>query len=124
MAAAVVPSPPAGRVQARWIIGRAADLSLVIGSSIAGYLYLVLYLALHVPIGYLWWFWSVGLDGTHIFGTASRTFFDREARAQHPRLLFGTALFFFSLGPLMALAGLKGWLALLVGVWAYYHVIK
>ncbi len=24
----------------------------------------------------------------------------------------------------MVLAGLKGWLALLVGVWAYYHVVK
>ena len=41
-----------------------------------------------------------------------------------PSLLFGSALFFFSLGPLMVLAGWKGWLALLVGVWAYYHVVK
>ena len=60
---------------------------LVIGGSAAGYLYLLLYVALHVPISYLWWFWSVGLDGTHIFGTASRTFFDSEARAKHPKLL-------------------------------------
>jgi hypothetical protein len=79
---------------------------------------------MHVPITYLWWFWSVGLDGTHIFGTASRTFFDKEARAKYPKLLFGSLLFFFSLGPIMVLAGFKGWLALLVGVWAYYHVVK
>jgi hypothetical protein len=124
MAAAIIAAPSAARAPSRWIIGRGVDLSLVIGSSAAGYLYLILYAALHVPIGYLWWFWSVGFDGTHIFGTASRTFFDSEARAKHPKLLFGSALFFFSLGPLMALAGWKAWLALLVGVWAYYHVIK
>jgi hypothetical protein len=129
MAAAAITANPGPRVgpftnTPRWIIGRGIDLSLVIGSSAAGYFYLLLYVAMHVPITYLWWFWSVGLDGTHIFGTASRTFFDSEARAKHPKLLFGSLLFFFSLGPIMVLAGLKGWLALLVGVWAYYHVVK
>ncbi len=108
----------------RWIIGRGVDLSLVIGSGAAGYLFLLLYTALHVPASFLWWFWSLGFDGTHIFGTASRTFFDKEARARTPRLLFGSLIFFFSLGPLMVLAGAKGILALLVAVWAYYHVIR
>jgi hypothetical protein len=124
--AAVAQTAPAagGRFACRWIIGRNVDLALVIGSVFAGYLYVVLYAALHVPIGPLWWFWSVGFDGTHIFATASRTFFDREARAAHPRLLFGSLVFFFALGPIMVLAGLKGWLYLLVGVWAYYHVIR
>ena len=78
MAAAALttnPDPRAGPYtnSPRWIIGRGIDLSLVIGSSAAGYVYLLLYVAMHVPITYLWWFWSVGLDGTHIFGTASRT---------------------------------------------------
>ncbi len=107
-----------------WIVSRNVDLSLIIGSALAGYVYLVLFTAVHVKISYLWWFWSVGFDGTHIFGTASRTFFDSEARARSSKLLFGSLLFFFSLGPLMVLAGLKGYLALLVGVWAYYHVIR
>jgi hypothetical protein len=31
---------------------------------------------------------------------------------------------FFVIGPLMVLAGQKGLLAILVGVWAYYHVIR
>src|SRR6185312_3319948 len=123
MAAAALTAPNT-RTAPRWIIGRGVDLSMVIGSSAAGYLYLVLYVAMHVPITYLWWFWSVGLDGTHIFATASRTFFDSEARAKYPKLLFGSLIFFFALGPAMVLAGLKGWLALLVGVWAYYHVLK
>jgi hypothetical protein len=66
----------------------------------------------------------VGFDGTHIFATASRTYFDKDARARNPKLLYGSLLVFFSLGPMMVLAGQKGLLALLVGVWAYYHVIR
>jgi hypothetical protein len=107
-----------------WIVSRRVDLSLVIGSALAGYAYLLLYTAFHVPITLLWWFWSVGFDGTHIFATASRTYFDREARARHPRLLYGSLIFFFSIGPAMVLAGAVKYLAILVGVWAYYHVIR
>jgi hypothetical protein len=115
---------PVARTESRWIIGRGVDLSLVIGSGLAGYLYLALYTVLHVPSSFLWWFWSLGFDGTHIFGTASRTFFDREARGRHRTLFFGSLASFFLLGPVMVLAGGKGYLALLVAVWAYYHVIR
>src|ERR1044071_4767196 len=121
MAAAAHIAAPA---PARWIIGRSVDLSLVIGSAAAGYLYLLLFAVFHVPISMLWWVWSVGFDGTHIFATASRTFFDSQARREQRKLLFGSLAVFFSLGPLMVLAGWKGWLYLLVGVWAYYHVIR
>src|SRR5579872_1470924 len=117
-------APPAAPVRSPWIISRGVDLALVIGSAGAGYAYLAAYTALHVPISLLWWVWSVGFDGTHIFGTASRTFFDSEARVRDRKLLYGSLLFFFALGPAMVLAGLKGWLYLLVGVWAYYHVIR
>jgi len=109
---------------ARWIVSRRVDLGLIIGGALAGYIYLLLFTALHVRISLLWWFWSVGFDGTHIFATASRTWFDPEARTRHRNLLYGSLLFFFSLGPLMVLAGQKGLLALLVGVWAYYHVVR
>ncbi|HWC96257.1 MAG TPA: hypothetical protein VG456_05900 [Candidatus Sulfopaludibacter sp.] len=124
--AAVAPqaAPPGAAASPRWIISPAVDLSLIIGSAAAGYVYLALNAGLHVPITYLWWFWSVGFDGTHIFATASRTYFDREARARHGRLFYGSLLFFFALGPAMVLASLKAWLYLLVGVWAYYHVIR
>jgi hypothetical protein len=120
---AAVATAPAG-TSPRWIVNRGVDLSLVIGSAFAGYAYLLLYTALHVKISLLWWFWSVGFDGTHIFATASRTYFNPEARARDRNLLYGSLLVFFSLGPLMVLAGQKGLLALLVGVWAYYHVIR
>jgi len=112
------------RIDSRWIIGPGVDLALIIGSAAAGYLYLGLFAAAILPASWLWWVWSVGFDGTHIFATASRTFFDRDVRMRDRKLLFGSALVFFSLGPAMVLAGLKGWLYLLVGAWAYYHVIR
>ncbi len=123
-AVASAPAVPGGRIDSRWIVGRGVDLSLVIGSAAAGYLYLFLFAALHAPMPWMWWIWSVGFDGTHIFATASRTYFDRDARSRDRKLLFGSAALFFSVGPVMVLAGLKGWLYLLVGTWAYYHVIR
>ncbi len=116
--------PPVPRLAHRWIISRGIDLAFVIGSVLAGYAYLVANVALHVPISLLWWFWSVGFDGTHIFGTASRTFFDSEARHTRRALLFGSAAFFFALGPVLVLLGGKAVLAMIVAVWAYYHVIR
>ena len=115
---------PVPRLAHRWIITRGIDLAFVIGSALAGYAYLVMNVALHVPISLLWWFWSVGFDGTHIFGTASRTFFDSQARHSRRLLLFGSAAFFFTLGPAMVLLGGKAFLAMIVAVWAYYHVIR
>jgi hypothetical protein len=115
---------PATAPRTRWIISRPVDLALVIGSSIAGYIYLALYLVFHLPISYLWWFWSIGFDGTHIFATAARTYFDREARMRNRKLFFGSLAFFFSIGPALALLGWAPLLAVLVGVWAYYHVIR
>jgi hypothetical protein len=123
-AVASMPAPPGALRSSYWIVGRGVDLSLVIGSALAGYVYLLLYTAFHVPITLLWWFWSVGFDGTHIFATASRTYFDREARARNPKLLYGSLIFFFTIGPAMVLAGAVKYLAILVGVWAYYHVIR
>ena len=108
----------------RWIVNRGVDLGLVIGSSLAGYVYLGLNLWLGIPISYLWWFWSVGFDGTHIFGMASRTYFDREARLRNRRLLFGSLAFFFTLGPALVLMGWMPLLVMIVAVWAYYHVIR
>ncbi len=124
MAAAATVAYAGSKRASPWIIGRGVDLTLVIGSAVAGYAYLVFYAGFHAPVTWLWWFWSVGFDGTHIFATASRTFFDSEARVRNRKLLFGSLLVFFSLGPLMVLAGLKGWLYLLVACWAYLHVVK
>src|ERR1043165_3906297 len=109
-AVASTPALPGGRIDSHWIIGRGVDLSLVIGSAAAGYLYLILIAALNAPMSWMWWIWSVGFDGTPIFATAPRPYFDRDARSRDRLLLFGSAALFFSLGPLMVIAGLKGWL--------------
>ncbi len=122
MTAAV--ATPAAAARPRWIISSRVDLSLVIGSSLAGYLYLALYVLLHVTPSYLWWFWSVGFDGTHIFAMAARTFFDREARSRNRALFFGSLAFFFSLGPALVLIGWMPLLVAIVAIWAYYHVIR
>src|SRR3954464_7328511 len=114
IASSAGPLPTGPAISSRWIVNRNVDLTLVIGSALAGYVYLILFTALHVKISYLWWFWSVGFDGTHIFATASRTYFDRDARARNPGLLYGSLAVFFAIGPLMVLAGQKGLLALLV----------
>jgi hypothetical protein len=125
LAAAVQPiAPTVPRVTSRWIINRPVDLAFVIGSASAGYAYLILSIVFQVPISFLWWFWSVGFDGTHIFGTASRTYFDAEARSRNRMLLFGSLAFFFALGPLLVVAGWKHLLAIVVGIWAYYHVVR
>lgn len=112
------------RTGSRWIVSRGVDLALVSGSSLAGFFYIFLYSACHVPISYLWWFWSLGFDGTHIFATASRTYFDPDARRRHSMLLYGSAAVLFALGPALVLLGLKHLLALIVAVWAYYHVVR
>ncbi len=111
-------------MNARWIISRPVDLALVIGSAAAGYAYLALMLLFHAPFSWLWWFWSIGFDGTHIFATVSRTYLDREERRRNGALLWGSLIVFFSAGPLMVLAGWKLMLAIFVGVWAYYHVVR
>lgn len=107
-----------------WIIGARIDLLLIIGGVLAGFAFLGFNVALRVPVTFLWWFWSLGFDGTHIFGTATRTYFDRSACQRNRLLLFGSLAFFFSLGPALVLAGLKPLLVLIVAVWAYYHVVR
>src|SRR3974390_3345228 len=95
-AIATTAAPPRAGIRTPWIVTRGVDLSLVIGSAAAGYAYLLLFAVVHVPMSWLWWVWSLGFDGTHIFGTASRTFFDREARVRHSKLLYGRLVFFLS----------------------------
>jgi hypothetical protein len=123
-AIATSPAPSGAGFSFRWIVSRSVDSTFVIGSALAGYVYLLLYTVLHVKISYLWWIWSVAFDGTHIFATATRTYFDREARARNARLFYGSLAVCFSVGPLLVLLGAKALLYLLVGVWAYYHVIR
>jgi hypothetical protein len=91
---------------------------------LAGYLFLALKIGADMPMPIIFWIWSIGFDGPHIFGTVSRTYLDREERQKRGRLLFGSMLFFFSIGPIFFLLKLRGLFLLIFGVWAYYHVVR
>jgi hypothetical protein len=67
--------------------------------------------------------WAVLIDAPHVFGTFSRTYFDRTERGSRSRLLWGS-LVFFVVGPLMVLAGLGLVFFFIAALWAYYHLVK
>src|SRR5947208_8175480 len=112
-------------ISARWIINPRADLLIFIGGTLASYFYILLYVRFGVPMmPVLYWIWSVGFDGTHVFGTVTRTYLDREERQKRRRLLFGSLIFFFTLGPVLVLLDYTPVLVMIVATWAYYHVVR
>jgi hypothetical protein len=68
-------------------------------------------------------FWAIFVDAPHVFGTFSRTYFDREERKNRPRLQWGSLLFFVA-GPVMVLTGLGLLFFFIAALWAYYHLVK
>ena len=123
-----------------WIISHRDDLFWLIGSVAASYILLLVYRLLGVPALLLVVTWVMLFDGPHIFGTATRTWFDPEMRSRHAKILYGS-LGLFLIGP--ALAGLPHLvpagadaprLKLIFGqasvafifaasMWAYYHIV-
>jgi hypothetical protein len=67
--------------------------------------------------------WAILIDAPHVFGTFSRTYFDRTERRTRSRLLWGS-LAFFAIGPLMVFAGAGLIFFFLAALWAYYHLVK
>src|SRR6266496_6720868 len=88
----------------RWIISARDDLIWLIGSVSSSYLLLVLYVKGVVPLVPMVALWAILIDAPHVFGTFSRTYFDRSERKNRGRLLWGSLLFFV-VGPLMVLFG-------------------
>jgi hypothetical protein len=78
----------------RWIIGAREDLVWFIGSVAASYALFALYVARIVPLVPMVVAWAVLVDAPHVFGTFSRTYFDREERRTRGRLLRWSLLFF------------------------------
>jgi hypothetical protein len=110
-------------VSLRWIIGAREDLVWFIGSVASSYLLFGLYVAGALPLFPMLLVWAVFIDAPHVFGTFSRTYFDREERRARPRLLWGSLLFFV-VGPVMVLAHLALVFFFLAALWAYYHLVK
>ena len=107
----------------RWIISARDDIVWFIGSVLTSYALFALYITGLVPLIPMVAAWAILIDAPHVFGTFSRTYFDREERRARKRLLIGSLLFFI-VGPLMVLLGAAFIFFFLAALWAYYHLVK
>jgi uncharacterized membrane protein len=114
---------PARAISIRWIISGRDDLVWFIGSVVSSYALLLLCVSGLVPLVPLVAVWAILIDAPHVFGTFSRTYFDRSERQNRPRLLWGSLLFFL-VGPLLVLAGQGFVFFFVAALWAYYHLVK
>jgi uncharacterized membrane protein len=110
-------------ISLRWIISAQDDLVWFIGSVASSYALLVLYVTGIVPLVPMVAAWAILIDAPHVFGTFSRTYFDRTERRNRARLLWGSLLFFV-VGPLMVWAGAGFVFFFIAALWAYYHLVK
>jgi len=121
--ASVISKSRDSAISLRWIISARDDLVWLIGSVASSYLLLVLYVKGIVPLVPMVALWAILIDAPHVFGTFSRTYFDRTERRNRSHLLWGSLLF-FAIGPLMVLAGAGLVFFFLAALWAYYHLVK
>ena len=119
----IITKPVANAISLRWIIGARDDLIWFIGSVFSSYLLLFLYVGGIVSLVPMVAFWAIMIDAPHVFGTFSRTYFDRTERKNRARLLWGSLLF-FAIGPIMVLAGFGFVFLFVAALWAYYHLVK
>ena len=110
-------------ISLRWIISARDDLVWFIGSVLASYALLWLYVSGVLPLLWMVAVWAILIDAPHVFGTFSRTYFDRAERRERKRLLWGSLLFFV-VGPMMVMAGAGLLFFFLAAIWAYYHLVK
>ncbi len=110
-------------ISLRWIIGARDDLIWFVGSVVSSYALLLLYINGLVPLVPMVALWAILIDAPHVFGTFSRTYFDRTERRNRGRLLWGSLLFFL-IGPLMVWMGTGLIFFFLAALWAYYHLVK
>jgi uncharacterized membrane protein len=107
----------------RWIISARDDLVWLIGSVASSYLLLFLYVKGILPLVPMVAAWAILIDAPHVFGTFSRTYFDRTERQNRSRLLW-SSLLFFAVGPVMVFVGAGLVFFFLAALWAYYHLVK
>ena len=112
-----------GALSWRWIISARDDLVWFIGSVVTSYALLALYAGGILPLVPMVAAWAILVDAPHVFGTLSRTYFDREERSSRKRLLLASLLFFL-VGPLMVVAGAGFLFFFVAALWAYYHLVK
>jgi hypothetical protein len=113
----------AGVISLRWIISARADLIWFIGSVTASYALLILYVTGVLPLIPMVAGWAILIDAPHVFGTFSRTYFDKSEWKTRRRLLLGS-LVFFVVGPALVLLGAGFTFFFVAALWAYYHLVK
>jgi len=123
VSADIITKPVASAISLRWIIGARDDMIWFIGSVVSSYALLFLYVSGVLPLLPMVALWAVLIDAPHVFGTFSRTYFDRSERKNRARLLWGSLLF-FAIGPVMVLAGAGFVFLFVAALWAYYHLVK
>src|SRR5256714_1307542 len=122
-AAETIAKPTARALSLRWIINAREDLIWLIGSVAASYALLVLYVTGFLPLIPMVAGWAILIDAPHVFGTLSRTYFDKSEWKTRKRLMLGSLLFFV-VGPTMVLLGAGLTFFFLAALWAYYHLVK
>src|SRR5258705_9786438 len=121
--AELITKPLTNALSLRRIISARDDLIWFIGSVVSSYALLFLYISGILPLVPMVALWAILIDAPHVFGTFSRTYFDRTERRNRSRLLWGSLLF-FAVGPVMVLAGAGLIFFFLAALWAYYHLVK
>src|SRR6266852_1686371 len=110
-------------ISLRWIINAREDLIWFVGSVASSYALLILYVTGGLPLIPMVVGWAILIDAPHVFGTLSRTYFDRLEWKSRKRLMLGSLLFFV-VGPAMVLLGFGFTFFFLAALWAYYHLVK
>ena len=105
-----------------WIISRRDDLIWFVGTALVGYLALAL-MSAGVSLSLLTVVWLLGVDGPHVTGTVTRTYFDRQERRRLGWLLWALVPLLF-IGPMAVYLGQAAVFFLFAVCWQHYHITK
>ena len=115
--------PSTGRFSGtRWIISQRDDLIWFVGTPLVGYLALAL-MSLDASLALLTFIWILGVDGPHVAGTVTGTYFDKQGRRRLGWLLWALVPLLF-IGPLSVVAGQNALFFLFAVCWQHYHIAK
>jgi hypothetical protein len=106
----------------RWIISRRDDLLWFVGTALVGYSALAL-MSAGVSLALLTAVWLLGVDGPHVTGTVTRTYFDKQERRRLGWLLWALVPLLF-VGPLALYWGQGALFFLFAVCWQHYHITK
>jgi hypothetical protein len=106
----------------RWIVSQTDDLVWFVGTALLGYLAIGL-MSAGFPLPLLTAIWILGIDGPHVTGTVTRTYFDKHERRRLGWLLWALIPLLF-IGPLAVFVGQGALFFLFAVCWQHYHITK